>query len=1241
TGSSATNSNATNTVANSAVSCANATIIAPQQGAGGPGTAPVIVNKIIDQATALAQSHQTVGATLLWGVQSTGFAFVTVTDNPNPSAATVASTMFQAVNLTRIEGITPDQDPLIRWDEVANVELYSASADAWVSISDRVCNPSRSCVGNLPSYTLTAAESADSIAVRITFRESAERGVASAISGDPSAPPVDTGVANLPAGFYNGASVAGRAIHLSFELRNRVRDSSSTMGPWVTAQQHYNRPTAGVVSNTVAVTATPIPDFSSANTPITDTASDDITLLQSPPAVTTVKTVSPSSLTIPQPEIAQESYPTATYTVRARNAGASNASTLRLTDPAVCGAGAQCVFGNRADPFAGASYEASSNPFEKLSLTGIRLETPPTALASRTEVHLWHRAATGMLSSTGPFTQAETEAMTPIQLADVIGITAQFVGESGEGATITPGSQATITLTTQLRQRLRSNQQPVLAGMAVNTVLGGIEDSVLYPSSYPQSSAATSLALNDGFVAVATSKDIAPASLLIGAPNVTVTVDLRAHSAGTVAPKTLSITEESATFFNAVTAVAAAIPTMPTGADRVEIAAKVGGIWITTGPRSASAAALPTTVNPAMIDGIMATFTRSDGGEFSATDDGGLLLIATLRSTLRDGSGPVTSISSSTAMPGETVPGRISNTETARVTHNQLTATATARDSIDLGDASAEVAIEKTSVGQTFAGREIPFSLRIRNTGTGYLTNPMITDMLPADGSLSFVASDLPRYSTTPEGTLTTAATDVVRNYDAASRRITFTFPPGARLAPGETYTVTFSLAVTPGLSAGTEIINAVQFSDDRPITACTALNPQGGRTAALADATCITDNSVSILSGGSFFAFKGVKSGLGGATNTLNAAIECHPDAEGYYRYPCAADSSIGTTDEWTLRMINGGTIGSRTLSAIDRLPKVGDQGIVDRSERGSLYTPRFNGDVSFHSATAGVGFRWYFTTDDTVCTSDIYPSEAPCAANAWKPASALVRGREADVTGIKTVFDFSGLPSGLLPPAAVLSVNYSTTNVPSVAAGDGRAPVAVPLANLSAWSSFGYYPSYASGALPPSPEEPIKAGVRLATSSLNVTKLMAGTQVSRAPSAVTASVACTIMGARIDMGASATITLDAANNFATRLDSIPQGARCTITEDGVVGWFGEQQRNGPQTVEVTATAASQGAAPKTAQATLVNTYSPTLLAVNGPTLIRALANTGSVMSTALAAYGVVAVLVGAALLLLRRRRT
>jgi len=1210
-----------------AAACEDSRLI-PRESGDGEGPAPAIADKAMDQATVFAQSRNAVGSTLTWGVQIPGAATVTVSDTANPSAANVANTMFQAFDLTRIDAITASQDPLIQWDEVQSVELYSATSDSWVDITAAACTTATNCVGGFPGYTLSLAERADTIGVRLTFVERADRATVIAESADPLAPPVGSGVASLPSGEYAGASSAGRIIHLDWQIRNVVRDDNATVDQWVTAEELYNQPDPGVVRNTFGVLAT-----YANGTETSQEDSADITLVQTPPTVEATKSVSPTTLTIPRPEVLAEDYPRATYTTTVQNTSPTKVGLLRLTDPSLCLDVATCSFDVTDNPFVSASYDPLRNPFERLNITGIDIALSGGSGITSSEVHLWHRDASGNFSVTGPFTETQAEALAPSELTDVVGVTVLLSGESSDGGTIAAGAQATVTFETQLRTTLRSTGAPITATSVPNSVLVGVYDGILYPAIYNQDIATSPLAIDDGYIEVVSAKQISPTSAVIAAPSTTVQVDLRGRSTGTVSPISLVVQDDAATFWNVFNALSAEVPVMPAGADQVEIAALVGTDWISDGPTTQALAALPTGVALEDIVGVRATFTRADGAEFSGANNVVNLRIETeLRTELRDGSGPVTTAEDPTAMPGETVAGRVSNTVDVTGTHDELVDTDTDDATFTLNAGTARAAVEKTSIGQTAAGKEIPFTLRVSNTGTGYLVNPVVTDVLPADGSLRYVPTDNPVYSTSSGGTLTTDAAQIVRSYDAATGEISFTWPDGARLAPGETYSITLRLEVEPGLDPGTVGENGMEFTNDRALSECTPLNSSNGRAVSLTDNTCATSNIVTVLTLGSFSALKGVKSTSGTATNSLNADITCTPDAGGYYRFPCAADSTIGGTDEWKLQLTNGGNIAASSLELIDVFPSIGDVGVVDPSPRGSSFAPQFNADVTFASTVPGVGFDWFYSTDANVCTSDLYPDASSCAAGDWLPSSSLVAGDEADITGIKVVFDFSGLPGGQLPKGSTLTVNYTTTNMPSVAEGDGLVPLSVPFENVRAWNSFGYYPTYASGTNPPSPEEPIKAGVGLFAGPLTVSKVVTGSEADRAPQVITAGVECTVLGAPVSMGSFGAVSLDAETGYTARIDGIPQGSTCVVTEDGILGWFGEQKRNGPQTVSISTAAAAADEAPDAQLATLVNTYSPALLAFTGAQGIGAL--------LVISLTGLAGLLAGIALLLVRRRQ-
>ncbi|WP_247597261.1 DUF5979 domain-containing protein [Leifsonia sp. PS1209] len=1185
-----------------AVDCATANV---QATAGGPG--PLIASKSWDGTKVLqAQSGTTTGVTLGWGTQTTGVQSMTIQDSATPSP--VSGSVFQAFDLVRIDAITPTStggatfDPLIRYDKVSKVELFDGSS--WNDITAKACPSANSCDGTFPGYTLSTAERASTQGVRLTVIESPNRAAAIASTGDPTAPSVGSGVASASAGAFPGASTSARTMHLDLRIRNTVRGGAAT--DWVTGTREYNMAgSPGAVDNSVLVGGIP---FTGA--PFQRTADDHVTIIDPTFTTKVTKTANPTTLVIPQLDVPAASYPSTTYTTTIANSSTSNTWQLRISDPVDCtnaASTAPCVFG---------PYDPAANPFDKLALTKIAVDLSAAAgvQTSQSVVSLLHRASDGTLS-TDTKTVAQATALTAAQLADVVGVSVLLRGTNaqgtdGSGATIAPGQKATVTLTGQLLPASREAGTAPAAGMFNNTVFGTLHDDV-YPAVVAADTQSAGVTLANGNLQVTTAKTFNPASTLQANPVNPIQVNLRARSTGTLSPKSVTIEDSAPTFWNAFTFSSFSILAVPTGADRVTVDAQTGqgstATWHAGTASTVGSAALPSGVSAADVTGVRVTFTRADGASFAASNNvDNLRVNVSLRSALRDGSGPVTSTVSPTPMPGETAAGAVTNTVFADAAYNDVHATrAQATATFTVSPGTAAIAVEKTSPGQAAAGKEVNWTLRFKNTGTGLLPDPVVVDTLPADGSLLFVPTNVPIYSTSTGGKLPTDPATVTRAFDPATGTIRFTWPAGSQLAPGETYSITIALQIKPGLAPASSAVNTFGVSTGRTLTApaCTALNPGNGRGASFAANTCSTTNVVTTLSQGSFTASKGVASDSGIAQNVNNAAIPCTADTDGFYRYPCAAVSAIGDTDHWKLEMVNGGNVAAKNLTAVDVFPYPGDVGVVDPSPRGSVFTPRFNGDVAFQATggTAGARMDWFVTTAALPCAKEISPGAGACPAGAWLPSSAVGSSVDAaDVTGIKMVFDFSGAPGAVLPAGAGVKVTYSTTNIPTTASGDHRAPVNAPVTGVRAWNSFGFYPTYATGTQPAGPQEPIKAGVILTGGPLQITKSVTGAAAAYAPTSFDADVACTVAGANVDLGAAKTVTLSDANAYTARIDGIPVGASCAVTEHGAPGSYGESTRTvTPSAVTIAAAADASQPVPAGQSVAIVNDYATTQLTV------------------------------------------
>ena len=275
----------------------------------------------------------------------------------------------------------------------------------------------------------------------------------------------------------------------------------------------------------------------------------------------------------------------------------------------------------------------------------------------------------------------------------------------------------------------------------------------------------------------------------------------------------------------------------------------------------------------------------------------------------------------------------------------------------------------------------------MENTGTGYLNNPVVTDILPISaampfgGSLLFDPTSELTYSTSSGGILPTTGQTVA--YDDTTRRIQITWPAGQRLAPGERYSIVIPLQLAPGLrSTDPAALNTFQFSSDRTLGAnCTNATGNGRPVTTTTPRTsCSTTAVVTTYEASAISSFKGVKGDVGagtvstrGATNVTNAATPCVSDAQGFYRQPCAANTVIGGTDLWKLQFINGGNIDATTATIVDVLPTAGDKYLRSGLTRGSEFTPVFAGDVQLAAAgeAAGTTIQWDVTTTPNPCAN------------------------------------------------------------------------------------------------------------------------------------------------------------------------------------------------------------------------------------------------------------------------------
>ncbi|WP_460569480.1 hypothetical protein [Humibacter soli] len=1148
-----------------------------------------------DLTQVASQSGQQAGTVLDWGVTTTGYASLTVSDGavgPAGNPAPAQATTYQAFDLTQIAPITTAQDSLLQWDTVSQIRLYENGG--WVVIAP----PGGSWMNGtgFVGYTLTPAERAATTGMQITVvpNDAARSG-----STDPTRPQPGSGISS--------SSVA-RHFNLVWTLRNTLRVPDSD-GTWVNGSTLYNTSTEGLVRNHEQVDA-----VLQAGGTQTSGADDTILILDQPPGVSVVKSTQKDTIALPHPgDVPPSSYPTNDFTITANSTSSSRASYVRVTDPMPCAQNqvSSCASDPSAwaaDPFAGYTYDAS-NPFDAFTLTGLTFtydaaEVDPNASV----VTLLHRSAGGVLT-TSTTTITGAQAMTEADLQDVVGVSVTYQGTdpATTGGTITSGDKLAMVMHTRVRVSLRSDPIIFVTPETVsNFAFAQSYDPVLYPSadqagSTPIDSSNAQVKLVQGQLDITASKSIDPQSVLEANRTDPVTVTLGAAQGpdATVPTNQVTIEDSDQGFWNdfQLTSLSAADVTLPAGADQVEVDVQLNGSTTWTTGTSGATAALPAGVNPADVTGIRFVFDRADGGLFSNTAppqafSASAVLHVQLRDTARDG----------TDIP---FPGTVNDTATATTHRTDGTSdlypddTAQAESDLALqpGTFDLDVAKDPFQDRHTVSpGSSVPWTLTFTNTGTGILTVPALVDTLPQ--YLRWDGAD-PTYVDSDGGTLSTAVT---LTDDRQAGTLTFAWPEdGRRMQPGEQFTITIGLILQPGLNENESTTNQMVVQTDEDLASCTNTSGNGqGVVGGLPDNECGTTNFVQPIPGPALLATKGVRGDVvdplvSGAQNPLNPNANCQP-VNGYYYAPCVANTRMGGTDEWLLTVTNSGTVPYSSVTMVDPLPTPGDKLLSTGAARGSTWKAVF--DVAYGvqvSAPLGSTQTIEVSTDSNLCvgtgTPTQWSTDPTCSSNTWTALDAYA-GDPVDITGFRVVVT---LPANRpLGPGGTITATARTIDQPVSSADPQGMTTAVPQPSLFDYNQSGVQATLSNNAAPLA-QAPVKVGVTPLTGSLQVVKKITGDDAERAPSSFDAGVSCAAADAQLDLGDAATLTLDSGDSYTARVDGIPIGASCDVSENGDPGSYGEDSRTiAPGTVGILEPSSSDGPVPDAQIVTITNEYDP-----------------------------------------------
>ncbi|WP_183407847.1 DUF5979 domain-containing protein [Nocardioides marmoriginsengisoli] len=1203
----------------------DATVTYPADGGDGPGP-DVDVDKAWDRIAVSSQSGEQAGTTLTWDVTA-GFGSVLISDAAtDPATADVAGTVFDAFDLLRVGHADASDEPYskgwyLKYDTVTKVELFRGGG--WQEVAAPGGSWMRADRG-FKGYSLTGPESAGTTGVRFTLTETAADTAARTAARQP-------GAAFDPFAPAPGSGVGSGSSPRSFDLGWQVRDKTRSDGGFVIEDRVFNSADEGVVTNTVAIEGTPI----GGGTVDRETAADTIQILDPDPVVEVTKSVTPTAnIHTPPTGTPAAEYPTATWTISGHNGSVARASYVRITDPATCTdtalGGCQSAgtpAGALANPFALArdylTDAGAPNPFERFDVRGLAIAASIPGQVDLAATKVWL-----LRFEAGTYTHEETtaaavNAMTPAQLATVVGfsVTFQDTDPATSGGTLTQDNDLTITVDSRLRATLRSSGAPqVLPAPSThdvtNRAFAQSYDPVGNPGTVTGDVDDATTVLTGGIVNIAPTKSVSPATITepkhdAGDDQVTVVLGANqgANPRSTLSPARVVIEDQadSPEFWNAFDFTGLGVISFPSGANRVQVDLYDGTTWHEG--TAGSTAVLPGGVANADVQGIRFTFTRADGGLFSSAVpaqnwSASAAITVDLRSSYRDS--------------GEQVdfPSTVRNTQTSQSFRpdgndsDPVDATAT----VTLTPGTHELEVNKlTNDGNRLAsvGDAVPFKLTLRNSGTGYVTLAELRDALPSQ--LTYTGDPAPTFTGSPQGTLGENV-DVAASPDGSA--LTFAWPEGGRrMQPGETFTIHLSLVLQPGLGTGQTATNTITAQTEEPLTRCANTASGGSITTdwSTDPYTCGTSDFVGVVTGPNLYTVKGVRGSLPGAYQPGSPAAVCTQNltATGgsYFRSPCVANSQLGGTDDWVLSTANAGTVNVDEMTIFDQLPVAGDRQIISGASRGSQYRPELVAGSLNVAAPAGTTVTTQVTTSADVCvgTWTNLTTQPVCEqqGESWTTADGSTDWSK--VTGLRVHLDFTTTASGNLRPGQSADVTYSTTNEPRTDADPSGASTVVPAADQLAWNQFGVKFRY-SGVGQFSKIAPSRVGVHLRFGSIKVVKEITGPAAQYAADEFRVEVACTVGDVALDLGSDAVVELNEGNDFEVRIDGIPlgvDGTECVVTEQGDVGEFGEASRTGsPATLLITQptdpSRPIEGQAVPVAQvATITNDYRYTGLSV------------------------------------------
>ena len=656
--------------------------------------------------------------------------------NPDPTSWAQKG-MFDAFDLQQIPSITAALDPLGQYDRVS-IELYNRVTNAWDASGG--CTMVAPCTMPQPARTLNATDQDRYVAIRFTFTERPGRTGVS--------PAVGSGVAS--------SVPHNRRIDLIFVLRNALRSSPTT--PVVTGYRYNvdvpvtNPPSQSSVLNATHATAT------LATEDLVDRATDTITLQDPNLLVNATKVWAGGDLPIPDASVPITApRPTGRVTLTGVNQTAGIVQSLTIQEPNP----------GPATPD-GTPFEA----FDLLRFVSIAHPAGATGLTLTV-------AGTGLPAATGTPVDVTTTALayTPAQLANATGFTMVYTGSIAA-----TNATSTVVFDLALRRTLRTSGNPVTAADSpvFNSTQATVADQRFDPSSSPTAPTfitATLAKQAEAFknlfadsIGVSAAKVFAPDNQTepIRTP---VRTTLSATPTGTERVRTVTITDDRASFWNAFDYVALAttapVFTLPVFSPSAAASAAVlqpefctgrtltaagvaaspaagcvatGGTWTvgaggfqTQASITANGLLLPTGVTAVQVQGVRFTVRRLDSSQWEnpQAPTVSVPLLTQRRLALRTGGDVLTDYVLNAPSPGEAAKGVTTNTVVADIVGIwDKTATSSATATYLYKHSPSGVEVKKTPSGAKAPGQTFDYQLTMKNTGQWPILNPVVTDYL-------------------------------------------------------------------------------------------------------------------------------------------------------------------------------------------------------------------------------------------------------------------------------------------------------------------------------------------------------------------------------------------------------------------------------------------------------------------------------------------------------------------------------